>query len=163
MYKSMYNDIRLMGVIIKVIVLYVLLFFVVFSCGCDLEIGSYDDHATTYPVEQPEPVVDRSVRVVPSSRVSQQFLWKPSSENDGRLVILLPSRFRGHVSRLSISGGFGTEVGRFAGDTHNGFRPHFRFSHHGSRYGSNITVNALLSNGQIVSWNIPNGASRNAF
>lgn len=87
------------------------------------------------------------------------FLWKPVSEGDGKLVILLPGSLRGKVSGCSISGSFGSENGRFAGDTHNGRRPHYRFSRSGGSYGSNITVSARTSDG-TKTWRIGNGASR---
>jgi len=88
------------------------------------------------------------------------FLWKPVSEGDGKLVILLPGSLRGRVSGCSISGSFGSENGRFTGDTHNGNRPHYRFSRPGASYGSNITVTARTTDGTRT-WRIPNGASRN--
>ena len=87
------------------------------------------------------------------------FLWKPVSESNGRLVVLLPGSLRGRVSGCSISGSFGSETGSFAGDTHNGRRPHYRFSKPGRSYGSNITVTARTSSGN-QSWRVPNGASR---
>ncbi len=93
----------------------------------------------------------------------EQFLWKPASENDGRLVVLLPSSLRGQVTSCTISGpSFGTEQGRFAGDTHNGYRPHYRFNRAGSGYGSDITVRATLQNGETRAWSVPNGSQRTA-
>lgn len=88
------------------------------------------------------------------------FLWKPVSEGDGKLVILLPGSLRGRVSGCTISGSFGSENGRFTGDTHNGNRPHYRFSRPGANYGSNITVTARTTDGTRT-WRIPNGAQRN--
>ncbi|MFT5125188.1 MAG: hypothetical protein ACI9QL_003635 [Candidatus Omnitrophota bacterium] len=88
------------------------------------------------------------------------FLWKPKSESNGKLVVLLPGSLRGKVSGASISGSFGSENGSFAGDTHNGRRPHYRFSKSGGSYGSNIRVTARTSSG-TKSWTVPNGGSRN--
>ena len=87
------------------------------------------------------------------------FLWKPISESNGRLVILLPGSLRGRVSGCSISGSFGSENGSFAGDTHNGNRPHYRFSRAGGSYGTNIRVTARTDGG-TQSWTVPNGSSR---
>jgi len=87
------------------------------------------------------------------------FLWKPVSEGDGNLVILLPGALRGAVAGVTISGAFGSEVGRFAGDQHNGGRPHYRFSHPGGHYGSSITVTARTED-EDITWSISNGASR---
>ena len=83
------------------------------------------------------------------------FLWKPKSESDGRLVVLLPASLRGKVSGCSVNG----ENGRFAGDTHNGRRPHYRFSKAGGGYGSNIKVVARTTSGNRT-WTVPNGSSR---
>ena len=89
------------------------------------------------------------------------FLWKPISEGDGNLVVLLPSSLRGRVNGASIErGGSTVERGRFTGDTHNGNRPHYRFSRPGAAYGSGLTLRAFLSGGGTQAWSIPNGASR---
>ena len=87
------------------------------------------------------------------------FLWKPISEGDGTLVILLPSSLRGDVAGCTISGSFGSENGRFAGDVKNGRRPHYRFSKPGSSYGRSITVTARTST-RTYEWYVSNGASR---
>jgi hypothetical protein len=88
------------------------------------------------------------------------FVWKPVSEGDGRLVVLLPSSYVGRVSSVQIRrGGAVLESGRFAGNT-NGNRPTFRFSRPGAGYGSGLTAVATLRTGGSVSWNIPNGGSR---
>lgn len=90
---------------------------------------------------------------------SNQFLWKPVSESDGKLVILLPNSMKGQVVSVSVQSGQTQETGRFSGDTHNGNRPHFRFTKPGSGYGSNIMVVAAGTSG-MCSWTIPNGAQR---
>ena len=87
------------------------------------------------------------------------FLWKPISEGDGKLVILLPRSLRGEVSGVTLSGSFGNVQGRFAGDDKNGLRPHYRFPRRGSEYGNNITVTARTALGNFT-WFIPNGALR---
>lgn len=88
------------------------------------------------------------------------FLWKPVSENDGRLVILLPAQYRGVVKSVAVKDSEGNtlEMGRFAGDVHNGGRPHFRFDKSGGAYGANIYTVADV--GKLVHWPIPNGAAR---
>lgn len=88
------------------------------------------------------------------------FVWKPVSEGDGRLVVLLPSSYVGRVSGVTIRrGGSVLESGRFAGNT-NGNRPTYRFSKPGAGYGTGLTAVATLRTGGSVSWNIPNGGSR---
>ncbi len=88
------------------------------------------------------------------------FVWKPISEGDGRLVVLLPSSYVGRVSGVTVRrGGTVLESGRFSGNT-NGNRPTYRFSRPGAGYGSGLTVVATLRTGGSVTWNIPNGGSR---
>lgn len=90
------------------------------------------------------------------------FVWKPISEGDHKLVVLLPPRYRGNVQGCYIADESGKPIenGRFSGDTHNGFRPHYRFSMKGAGYGRNIYVVAVLRNGNLNHWFIPNGAAR---
>lgn len=94
------------------------------------------------------------------------FLWKPRSESNGNLVVLLPEDMRGQVAAAGLynddvaSQGTLIEPGRFAGDTHNGNRPHFRFNESGATYGGDIWLIAELSDGSRRAWHIPNGASR---
>lgn len=94
------------------------------------------------------------------------FLWKPRSESNGRLVVLLPQHLTGNVvsagihSTDSASADTMIEAGRFAGDTHNGNRAHFRFESTGAAYGANVWVIATTADGQKLGWNIPNGAAR---
>lgn len=96
-----------------------------------------------------------------SASVGGGFVWKPVSEGDGNLVVLLPASLRGRVSGAAITkGGAVIERGRFAGDTHNGGRPHYRFSKPGAAYGTGLTLVASLSSGGSQSWSIPNGGQR---
>ena len=88
------------------------------------------------------------------------FVWKPISENDGNLVILLAPRPSGSpVRALSIFGSFGIEVGTYVGLTNpEGSRPTFRFSKPGCFYGTRI----LIETGDSVSerQTIPVGCNR---
>jgi hypothetical protein len=88
------------------------------------------------------------------------FLWKPVSESDKNLVVLLPSHFRKRLDRVELRHSGGVENGRFTGDTMNENRVHYRFSRPGSRYGANITLVAVAKTGETYTWNIPNGGSR---
>jgi hypothetical protein len=90
------------------------------------------------------------------------FVWKPISESNRKLVVLLPRSYRRQVQSVGIYSSTGNliESGRFAGDTHNGNRPHYRFSKSGAGYGSEIYVVATLNSGGKVHWRIPNGARR---
>lgn len=95
------------------------------------------------------------------------FLWKPQSENDGKLVVLLPPQLTGKVQSASIHSSLPPdsnnqiEGGRFSGDTHNGGRSHFRFSKSGASYPDNAYVVAQLKDGTFTSFQIKNSGSRN--
>lgn len=96
---------------------------------------------------------------------SAGFLWKPVSESNGNLVILLPSNLRPYVRHDSqgcciFQGGSKVECGRFHTDTHNGNRPHFFFSKPGANFGTNLQVVATMKAGDQRKWNIPNGVNR---
>jgi len=94
------------------------------------------------------------------------FLWKPVSESDGNLVVLLPTQLRGNVERVELHHDLPptresfVETGRFTGDNRNGDRPHFRFDDPGRAYGNNLYVVAYGSTGELKSWRIPHGADR---
>ena len=95
------------------------------------------------------------------------FLWKPSSEADGRLVVLLPQALTGNVvsagiySDLPATQSNRIEEGRFSGDSHNGGRAHFRFSQSGGSYPDGSFIVATLRNGENVTFQIGDSASRN--
>lgn len=97
---------------------------------------------------------------------SGEFLWKPNSESDGKLVVLLPSQYTGRVTSASIYESMPPteegliEEGRFSGDSHNGGRAHFRFNKAGGAYPNNIYVVARLVDGRTVSFPIENGSQR---
>lgn len=88
------------------------------------------------------------------------FLWKPVSESDKNLVVLLPSYFRQRLDKVELFYGNQVETGRFAGDTMNENRVHYRFRRPGSSYGSNIRLVATAKTGETYIWTIPNGGSR---
>lgn len=83
------------------------------------------------------------------------FLWKPNSERNGNLVVLMPASLSAPpVGSVTVNG----ETGSYSGN-HNGNRAHFRFSKPGSAYGSNVRV-VLNKAGQTYQWTVPNGGSR---
>jgi hypothetical protein len=88
------------------------------------------------------------------------FIWKPVSDGDGNLVVLLPAAYIGKVASVDIvKGGKSVERGRYTGNT-NPNRPTFRYSQPGAGYGTNLTLVARLRDGTSRSWSIPNGGSR---
>lgn len=94
------------------------------------------------------------------------FLWKPVSDSNGNLVVLLPTTLRGLIDKVEIHSALPPdattliEEGDFSGDEHNGQRPHFRFDSPGSEYGNDVYVVAYKNDGETVTWNISNGAER---
>ena len=152
--------------------------------GCELDAPQYDDEElkTLYPeqaeqIEQAEREKAEQAEAArqqeeaantpssPTSLTKSGFLWKPVSESDGKLVVLLPSAYRGgRVSSTKVySGGAFLEQGRYTLDA-NGDRPHFRFSKPGASYGKNITVIATLRDGVTQqSWSVPDGARRTEY
>jgi len=67
---------------------------------------------------------------------SGEFLWKPVSEKDGRLAILLPSSMTGRVSEVCVikpDGSRALQRGRASG-VGNGNREHYRFSKAGGNF-----------------------------
>jgi len=107
------------------------------------------------PRPAPAPTPAPAATPAPSGggSVGGGFVWKPISEGDGSLVVLTPASVNANV--MTISGGFGSENGRFVGRT-NGNRATFRFSRPGCGYGNGINVN---TNGG-ASYFIPAGCNR---
>jgi hypothetical protein len=102
---------------------------------------------TTTTTTQP-PVV-----IPPSLQGVQVFLWKPVSENNGRLVVITPACV------LADSCTVGTEKGSAVG-RHNGNREHFRFSKPGAQYGNGVTVISYWQGTETGRWTVPQGAAR---
>jgi len=90
------------------------------------------------------------------------FLWKPVSDSNGKLVVLLPPKLAGQAKSVEVQDASGKTLakGRYTGDA-NGGRPHFRFDKPGAAFGNDVRVVATLSNGQKVTYPIKNGAARN--
>ena len=77
------------------------------------------------------------------------FLWKPVSDKNGDLVVLLPKNMTSKVQEvrvLSADGKTTLETGRYSG-IGNGNREHFRFSQPGSSYPDGSIVLIKLNDG----------------
>jgi hypothetical protein len=83
---------------------------------------------------------------------SQAFLWKPVSDNFGKLVVILPASFAS-VNSITVSGARTESSTRSA--IGNGQRPHYRFSLPGASYGKNIRVT-----GGGRTWIVADGSKR---
>ena len=92
------------------------------------------------------------------------FLWKPISEADNKLVVLLPSRLTGLIENAGVylddTGEKLLEKGRFAGDRSNGARSHYRFAKSGSAYPNNVYFIVKLKDGSSEAYKINNSAAR---
>ena len=90
---------------------------------------------------------------------SPQFLWKPSSESDGKLVVLFPSAIRIEtVESITINGL--DKPYRVTQDGANGDRIHARFRRPGSTYGKKAEVKLTTKSGKDYTWIIPDGKNR---
>lgn len=89
------------------------------------------------------------------------FLWKPVSDGNGKLVVLLPQALTGRVDGVIVqdSNGRVLEKGDYA-NVANGGREHFRFDKPGAAYGENIIVEVQLKDGSTKRFQVPNGANR---
>jgi hypothetical protein len=86
------------------------------------------------------------------------FLWKPVSEGNGKLVILLPSSYTGKTNKQVY---VNDEMGAYD-KVANGGREHYRFPNPGSAYGTDIVVSTVM-NGEEKSWVIPYGSKRTVY
>ncbi len=93
------------------------------------------------------------------------FVWKPISESDKKLAVVLPEVLANIVSKVEIHSSLppseATKIaeGRFAGNA-NGGRPHFRFEKAGGAYGDDLHLVAYKNDGTTLSWDIKDGSKR---
>jgi len=93
---------------------------------------------------------------------SGQFLWKPVSDKDGKLAILLPSRLTGKVKSVTILSADKTKIlakGKYSG-VGNGDREHFRFSKAGSSYPDNAIVLITMKDGKTYNVKVKETSDR---
>lgn len=91
------------------------------------------------------------------------FLFKPVSERDGTLVVLLPATMSGQIADVSLVDDNGQIIE--SGDEFEDFedgRPVFRFDQAGGSYPSNITVTVTMTDGSEKLYNIANPSQRYA-
>jgi hypothetical protein len=93
------------------------------------------------------------------------FVWKPESDRDGKLAVLLPSHYAELIDRVEIHSKNPPDetskvaAGAFSGNT-NGNRPTYRFDKPGGEYGENLYLVAYPKVGDPVLYAIPNGGER---
>lgn len=93
---------------------------------------------------------------------SGEFLWKPVSEKDQKLAILIPLNLTGKVKSVSILSPDKTKVlakGTYSG-VGNGNREHFRFPKAGEKYPDNSIVLITLKDGSTRSVTIRETSQR---
>jgi hypothetical protein len=96
-----------------------------------------------------DPGKTEKVRIATPIKKTGQFLWKPVSDKDGKLAVLLPSHMTGKVKDVTIYSPDGKTViekGKDAG-VGNGDREHFRFSKPGGKYPDGAIVLVTLDDG----------------
>jgi hypothetical protein len=92
---------------------------------------------------------------------AEGFLFKPISENDKKLVVLLPAILTGDISKVLLKDKDGNEVesGRMT-SVANGGREHFRFNKPGADYPKDLTVEVTMKDGSIKTYKIPDPSQR---
>ncbi len=92
---------------------------------------------------------------------SEGFLFKPVSDSDGKLAILMPADLAGDVVEVLLKDPEGKKIeeGRYGGNG-NGGRDHYRFNRAGGDYPENLVVEAVLKNGSSKTWDIPSPSQR---
>jgi hypothetical protein len=129
--------------------------------GSRVKIEKFDSGAEKAPLRsllEPSSGKSALTGVTPGS---DGFLWKPESEKDKKLVVLLPPRLSGMVANVRLMGPSGEEIetGRYSGNG-NGGREHFRFSRAGGSYPDGLTVEVKHSNGETVRFGIGETSAR---
>ncbi len=113
---------------------------------------SYDNEVPTVVGDQKESGKTESKKQEIGTALKKsngEFLWKPQSDKDGKLAILLPKGLTGKVKGVQILSPDGTKVlgkGKFSG-VGNGEREHFRFGKAGGGYPDGAIVVITLEDG----------------
>ena len=108
-----------------------------------------------------EPSAGKPISGSHSESGSAGFLFKPISDSDGRLAVLLPSGLAGLVAGVKLvdSKGNPLETGRYSGNG-NGGRDHFRFTKPGGDYPDALRVEITLKTGELVRYFIQETSER---
>ncbi len=89
------------------------------------------------------------------------FLFKPVSESDGKLVVLLPKQLSGKVDSVVIRDAAGNVIDQGnAKGVANGGREHFRFDKPGNAYPKNVTVEVTMKDGTVKTFQIADPSKR---
>jgi len=90
------------------------------------------------------------------------FLFKPISENQGTLAVLLPEAYKGMVSGVTVMDPLGNVLddGVSTGYGEEGTREKFSFSKKGEEYPSDLTVHVSFMDGTHTQYSIPDPSQR---
>ena len=99
--------------------------------------------------------------IPPDTSGDNTFIWKPISESDGRLVVIIPSRLLADACSVTTSAG-GVTWGRGIG-RHNNKREHFRYPQPGAQYGRNVSVVSYYQGAETGRWTVPDGSQRKTY
>ncbi len=122
------------------------------------DIFSETPEESVAPSEPTRPLVDRGQPL----ELTSGFLWKPVSDKDGNLAVLLPARLTGRVKSVAILSPDGSRTlqsGKYAGNG-NGGREHFRFSKPGGDFPDGSIVLIKLHDGSRKHMTIGDTAAR---
>ena len=118
---------------------------------------------STPEVEQEAiPTAQRGIELGAQLPPTGGFLWKPVSDKNGDLAVLLPKQYTGRVKQVRILNPEGTKAlakGKYSW-VGNGEREHFRFSKPGSGYPDGAIVLIEMENGAIRNFKIKDTAKR---
>jgi hypothetical protein len=125
----------------------------------------YEDDTTPIKDEtKPPPKTNSKAQKIGTAlkKSNGEFLWKPQSEKDGKLAIVLPKALTGKVKSVKILSADKTKTlatGKFSG-VGNGDREHFRFSKSGGSYPDGAVVVITLEDGSKRNVVIKDSAAR---
>lgn len=89
------------------------------------------------------------------------FLWKPVSDSDGKLAILLPPQYNGKVNGVTVQSPDGKSASGRSGGVGNGDRQHFRFNEPGTSFAPGTVVSISMRDGRNEQIPIQNPGVRN--
>jgi hypothetical protein len=128
-------------------------------------IDKFNNGSLTATIRSVEEVSNGKMGTLPGqhseSAGSGGFLYKPVSDNTGKLVVLMPSKLAGMIAGVKIYDPAGNllETGRYTGNG-NGGRDHFRFKKTGADYPDGLFVQATLTTGDTVLYRIGETSKR---
>lgn len=131
--------------------------------GSRVKMEKFDSGSEKAPERSVDEASNGKVMHLPDSPTAgdQGFLFKPVSESDGKLVVLLPSRLSGLIAGVQLYDPAARllEAGRYTG-VGNGGREHFRFNKPGSGYPDGTTVEVSLKTGDKLRYVVGDTSQR---